>query len=72
MIDVILNILATYLILGLIFSVAFISRGCQRIDSDAKDAGFGFRLLIIPATVALWPLLLNKWLAAFKLSRSKS
>jgi len=72
MAETLLSILAIYLILGLFFAIAFVSLGCQRIDPDAIGAGIGFRLLIIPASTAFWPLLLYKWLVAHKRSRETS
>ena len=46
---------------GLLFAVAFVFRGVQRIDSEAQDTGFGFRILITPGVAALWPLFLSRW-----------
>lgn len=55
--------LAGYAGLGLLFALPFVARGVDRLDPDARGAGLGFRLLILPATAALWPLLLRRWLA---------
>ena len=51
-----------YSSLGVLFALVFTTAGVQRIDSQAKGAGFGFRLLIFPGTVAFWPLLLRRWI----------
>ena len=51
-----------YAVAGLMFSVAFVSFGVQRVDAAARGAGAGFRLLILPGAAALWPLLLRKWM----------
>lgn len=53
-----------YTVLGVVFAVffLFLARGVQRIDPSAAGASFGFRVLVAPGTVALWPLLLRKWL----------
>ena len=53
--------LAVYGLAGLIFALAFQLRGLSRIDAAARGAGLGFRLLILPGMVALWPLLLSRW-----------
>ena len=50
-----------YLGLGLVFAIAFAFRGAGRIDPAARAGTFGFRLLIVPASAALWPLLLSRW-----------
>lgn len=46
---------------GAVFACLFVWRGVARIDSVARDATIGFRLLIIPGAAALWPLLLLRW-----------
>jgi hypothetical protein len=55
--------LGVYLTIGLVFAVAFVSVGVKKIDSRAAHGSWGFRLLIIPGTMALWPLLLTRWIS---------
>jgi hypothetical protein len=62
--ELILFGLAAYLLCGLLVGLPFVLRGVDRVDDAARGAGLGFRLLILPGTVALWPLLLAKWLRA--------
>jgi hypothetical protein len=50
-----------YLLIGLLFAVVFVTTGIERVDATARGAGAGFRLLILPGVVALWPVLLRKW-----------
>jgi len=50
-----------YAIAGFIFAIPFVLRGAGRIDPVARSGTIGFRLLIIPGTIALWPLLLGRW-----------
>ena len=50
-----------YVALGIVFAVAFVCVGVKRIDSQAVGAGVGFRILILPGSVAFWPLLLRRW-----------
>jgi hypothetical protein len=54
--------IAIYLAGGFIFSIAFITRGVDKIDEAAHGASLGFRIIIIPGTMLLWPVLLKKWL----------
>jgi hypothetical protein len=54
-----------YGICGLLFAVPFVLVGVNRIDPHAGHSSWGFRLLIIPGTVALWPLLLRRWWKGF-------
>ena len=53
--------LTLYVVLGVVFAVAFICVGVKRIDSQAVGTGVGFRILIFPGSVAFWPLLLRRW-----------
>ena len=59
---VFLIVLGIYLACGLVFAVAFVLFGVQKIDPHAKRGSWGFRLLIIPGSMALWPFLLQRWL----------
>ena len=54
--------LEAYAALGLLFAAPFVAIGVQRIDPNAKGATFGFRLLILPGSIALWPVLMARWI----------
>ena len=54
--------LSLYALVGLIFAIPFVIRGAGRIDPAARTGTVGFRILIIPGTIALWPLLLSRWI----------
>lgn len=51
-----------YLLCGLVFAVPFVLIGVKEIDPHAAHASWGFRVLIIPGTMFLWPLLARRWL----------
>lgn len=51
-----------YAAVGVVFAVAFAWRGAGRLDASARAGTAGFRLIILPAALALWPLLAWKWL----------
>jgi hypothetical protein len=59
--QVILSVVLAYAVCGLAVSVPFVLRGVERVDASARDTSLLFRLLILPGTVALWPLLAAKW-----------
>lgn len=59
--DWFLAILGGYLAIGAVFAVAFVTRGAERIDANARGAGWGFRLMAVPGSAALWPWLAMKW-----------
>jgi hypothetical protein len=56
----ILTLAAVYLALGVLFSLFFVTIGIGRIDPAARGAGITFRILMIPASVILWPMLFLK------------
>jgi len=62
----VLTLAGLYLGLGTVFAVAFVIRGVQAIDADARDAGLGFRLIILPGCILLWPVLFKKWIRVHK------
>ena len=51
-----------YLLCGFVFAIPFVLAGTGKIDPHATHGSWGFRVLIIPGTVLLWPLLLRRWL----------
>jgi hypothetical protein len=55
--------LGAYATAGLLFAVPFALRGIDRLDPAAHGASWGFRLIIVPAAVLLWPVLLRRILA---------
>ncbi len=54
-------LLGIYVGIGLLFSIPFAFAGAKKIDSTATEGTIGFKLLIIPGAIALWPLLANRW-----------
>lgn len=46
-----------YAAIGIAFAVYLLVRGLARFDAAAAHASWGFKLLIVPGAVALWPLL---------------
>jgi len=55
--------LGSYLACGLAFAIPFVLVGVKRIDPHAAHGSWGFRLLISPGAMALWPLLLKRWVS---------
>lgn len=50
-----------YLALGFVFSLLFIWKGATTLDNDVAESPKTFRMLLIPEAIALWPILLLKW-----------
>jgi hypothetical protein len=57
-----LILIGVYLLCGLVFAVPFAIVGVGKIDPHAAHGTWGFRLLIIPGTILLWPMLALRWL----------
>ncbi|MDE2652725.1 MAG: hypothetical protein OXI71_02825 [Gemmatimonadota bacterium] len=62
--------LAVYGAAGAVFAVPFALRGAGAIDPAARGGTWGFRVLTVPGVVALWPLMLVKWVRAGAKERS--
>ncbi len=60
-VNFLLILVGVYLLAGLAFAVPFLIAGAARLDSSARGAGWGFRLIIVPGVAALWPLLAWRW-----------
>ncbi len=58
---VFLILLGLYLACGLVFAIPFVLIGVKKVDPHAMHGSWGFRVLIVPGTMALWPLLLRRW-----------
>ena len=54
--------LGLYAALGFAFALAFITRGLDAIEAGASGGTWGFKLLIVPGCVLLWPWLLRRWI----------
>ncbi len=59
--DIVLVVAGAYVLLGLIVGLGFVSRGVGQVDPAARGAPWSFRLLILPAVTALWPLAQLGW-----------
>ena len=56
--------LQAYALAGVVFAIPFVLKGAARLDPDAVAGTWGFRVLIFPASAAMWPLLLVRWMRA--------
>jgi hypothetical protein len=65
-INLIFLVAGIYLITGFIFALAFVFKGVQVIDEGARDSTLGFKIIIVPATMVFWPMLLVKWIKSSK------
>jgi hypothetical protein len=55
-----LSLIYLYLAIGMFVALIVVTRGLARIDHETQGAGIGFRAIIFPGVVALWPVLLRR------------
>jgi hypothetical protein len=60
--EILVLVIEIYLVAGIVFGIAFVTRGVQAIDHAAAGTGWCFRLIILPGVAAFWPLLLRRWI----------
>jgi hypothetical protein len=68
--DILSMTLFLYVGIGVGFGVGFVLFGMHVVDPATRGASWGFRLLMFPASVAMWPVLWWKW-AGRVMGRSK-
>ena len=61
---IILYLLASYVAFGLATAIAFVCLGIPRVMGGPVPLTVGARLILVPGAMALWPLVLKRWLAA--------
>ena len=62
MVEIILIIVAVYLLVGVLFVIPFLMKGLNKIDEGAYGSTIGFKIIIIPGVIVFWPVLLSKWM----------
>lgn len=60
--EIVVALVTAYVGAGAIFTAAFVTWGVGRVDHRAADAGWGFRVLIVPGSTLLWPMMLARWI----------
>ncbi|HJK99762.1 MAG TPA: hypothetical protein RMF84_21215 [Polyangiaceae bacterium LLY-WYZ-14_1] len=51
---------------GLAVALPFVTIGIGRVAEGAQGASIPFRLLMIPGSVVLWPVVLWRWIVAWR------
>ncbi len=51
---------AAYLAAGVLFAIPFAARLVNRLDPEAAEGSRGFRLIIVPGVIMLWPIMLRR------------
>jgi hypothetical protein len=55
---------ALYVAMGAVFALVFLTVGVTRALPEPIPVSLGARLLFLPASTILWPLVLSRWLKA--------
>ncbi len=58
----VVRLVLAYFLIGVVFAAPFAWRWVQRLDPVAAHGTVGFRLLILPGAVLLWPHLAHRLL----------
>jgi hypothetical protein len=53
-----------YVAAGIVIGLAFVLYGVTRVLDQPASVSAGARILLFPASAALWPLVLRRWLNA--------
>ena len=61
MVEIVVMVGQVYAALGIVFALAFVVFGVERVDPAARGGTWGFRLLIVPGVATLWPWLAWRW-----------
>ena len=62
--DVFLLIVGAYALAGALIAIPFVLSGVLKVDAAARRTPWRVRLLWAPGALALWPIVLAKWLGA--------
>ncbi len=47
---------------GVVVALMIVFFGLGRIDAATRGSGIGFRLIVFPGLIALWPLMLSRFI----------
>lgn len=57
------SLIGIYLGIGVLFAVLFLSLRLKKSDPDAVGSSIGFRAIVLPGIILLWPALARRWIA---------
>lgn len=55
-----------YFLAGLIIGLLFIIWGIGKVDHVAQQSSIWFRLIVLPGSILLWPVVLLKWMKSLQ------
>jgi hypothetical protein len=57
-----IGVAGVYLAAGTLFALPFVLKLAGRLDPAARAGSWGFRIIILPGVILLWPVLLTRLL----------
>ena len=55
------TLVEVYALVGVLVLLPFMLRGAGTVEPAARRATLGFRILMVPGIIALWPMMLLRW-----------
>jgi hypothetical protein len=65
---ILLNAVYLYVAIGIVTAIAFLSFGVTRVFAHPVPVSIPARIMLLPGTIVLWPLILARWLGPGKTS----
>lgn len=59
-IQIFVNFLGIYALIGLLFGIYFFLKGARQLDELIAESSWKVRLLLVPGAIGLWPILIRK------------
>ena len=65
-VQILVWIFYAYLAIGLLFGIWFVFGGIKQLDKGINGTSWRMRLILLPGTIGLWPVMLKKLLGTSK------
>lgn len=62
--QILLGAIGAYAGIGLLVGLAFVAVGSSRMDEAMTGTHWSVRILLLPGSAAVWPIVLVRWLSA--------
>ncbi|TRX62540.1 hypothetical protein FNH22_00140 [Fulvivirga sp. M361] len=62
-ISILIDALGVYMFIGLLFAFWFVTVGVKKLDVGAQGTPWHFKLILVPGSILLWPVLTWKLMA---------
>ena len=62
-ISILIDALGIYMLTGLLFALWFVIVGVKKLDEGAHGTPWHFKLILVPGSILLWPVLTWKLMA---------